>query len=119
MYQNVEKKVMWKVGTKVHISSFQKKKMFNKLIVAIQRDVGEYFQVTKHTLVCSRHFKWDDFKLSFAKRKRDLKTMALPSVFVWRKESPVKRKSLMKRFISCQAEKGGKNNEKQKDNCVC
>lgn len=47
------------------------------------------------------------------------KTMALPSVFVWRKESPVKRKLLMKRFISCQAEKGGKNNEKQKDNRVC
>lgn len=35
VYQNVEKKVMWKVDTRLHISSFQKNKMFNKWIVAI------------------------------------------------------------------------------------
>ena len=45
VYQNVEKMVMWKVDTRLHISSFQKKIMFNKWIVAIWRDVGEYFKL--------------------------------------------------------------------------
>ena len=75
----------------------EEKNMFKKWIVAIRRDVGEYFQVTEHTRVFSRHFKQDDFKLPFAKRKRDLKTTAVPLVFAWRKECPVKRKSPKKR----------------------
>ena len=85
-------------GHKISYFKFpEEKNMFKKWIVVIRRDVGEYFQVTEHTRVCSRHFKQDDFKLSFAKRNRDLKTTAVPSVFAWRKESPVKRKSPTKR----------------------
>ena len=71
--------------------------MFRKWIFAIRRDLGGFFQVTEHTRVCSRHFKPDDFKLSFAKRKRERKPTAVPSIFPWRKASPVKRKSPTKR----------------------
>ena len=98
-------------GLKISYFKFpEEKDMFKKWIVAIRRDVGEDFQGTEHTRVCSRHFKQDDFKLSFAKRKRDLKFKGIPSVFASGKESPVE-KEVTDEKISRQVEKGDKNNE--------
>ena len=68
-----------------------------KWIVAIRRDIGKHFQVTKHTRVCSRHFKPSDYLPSLAGRKRTLKPTAVPSVFHWKKRSPVKRKAPTRR----------------------
>ena len=63
-----------------------------KWIVAIRRDIGKHFQVTTHRRVCSRHFKPSDYLPSLTGRKRTLKPTAVPSVFHWKKRSPVKRK---------------------------
>lgn len=69
-------------GLKISYFKFLEEKVtFKKWLVAIRKDVGEYFQVTEHARVCSRHFKQDDIKLSFAKRNRDLKSKGIPSVF--------------------------------------
>ena len=64
-----------------------------KWIVAIRRGIGKHFQVTTHTRVCSRHFKPSDYLPSLTGRKRTLKPTAVPSVFHWKKRSPVKRKA--------------------------
>lgn len=89
MYQNVEKRLVVN-GLKISYFKFpEEKDIFKKWIVAIRRDMGEYFQVTEHARVCSRHFKQDDFKLSFVKLNRDLKSKGIASVFAYRKESPV------------------------------
>jgi len=53
--------------------------------------------VTMHTRVCSRHFKPSDYLPSLAGRKRTLKPTAVPSVFHWKKRSPVKRKAPTRR----------------------
>ena len=53
--------------------------------------------MTDHTQVCSRHFKAADYLPSLTNRKRILKPAAVPSVFIWMKGSPVKRKSPKKR----------------------
>ena len=69
-----------------------------KWIVAIRRDIGKHFQVTEHPRVCSRHFKPSDYLPSLAGRKRTLKPTAVPSVFHWKKRSPVvKRKAPTRR----------------------
>ena len=49
--------------------------------------------MTKHTRVCSRHFKPPDYLPSLAGRKRTLKPTAVPSVFHWKKRSPGKGKA--------------------------
>lgn len=61
------------------------------------RDVGKYLKVTNHTRVCPRHFKAADYLPSLMNEKRILKPAAVPSVFIWKRGSPVKRKSLKKR----------------------
>ena len=53
--------------------------------------------MTTHTRVCSRHFKPSDYLPSLAGRKRTLKPTAIPSVFPWKKGSPVKRKAPTRR----------------------
>ena len=63
----------------------------DKWILAIRRDVGRYFSITKNTRVCSRHFKESDFERSLT-RKRILKATAVPSIFPWKESSPKKRK---------------------------
>ena len=60
--------------------------------VAIRRDIGKDFQVTPHTRVCSRCFKPSDYLPSLVGRKRTKKPTPVPSVFHWKKRSPVKRK---------------------------
>ena len=61
------------------------------------RDVGKYLKVTNHTRVCPRHFKAADYLPSLMNEKKILKPAAVPSVFIWKRGSPVKRKSLKKR----------------------
>ena len=85
-------------GVKISFHTFpEEKKLFMKWIVAIRRDIGKHFQVTKHTRVCSRHFKPSHYLPSLAGGKRTLKPTAVPSVFHWKKRSPVKRKAPTRR----------------------
>ena len=58
---------------------------------AIRRDVGRNFHITKNSRVCSRHFKDSDYKTTLT-GKRKLNNDAVPSIFVWKKSSPKKRK---------------------------
>ena len=93
-----KKKVYVENGGKISFHTFaEEKKLFMKWIVAIRRDIGQHFQVAKHTRVCSRIFKPSDYLPSLAGRKRTLKPPVVPSVFHWRKRSPVKRKAPTRR----------------------
>ena len=66
-----KKKVYVENGVKISFHTFpEEKKLFMKLIVAIRRYIGKHFQVTKHTRVCSRHFKPSHYLPSLAGRKR-------------------------------------------------
>ena len=102
-----KKKVYVENGVKISFHTFpEERKLFLKWIIAILRDIGKHFQVTVHTRVCSRHFKPLDYLPSLAGRKRTLKPTAVPSIFHWKKRSPVKRKaptrrSLIKRKKNC------------------
>ena len=90
---NVENRI------KISFHTFpEERKLFMKWIVAIfRRDIGKHFQVTTHTRVCSRHFKPSDYSPSLMGRKRSLKPTAVPSVFHWKKRSPVKWKAPTRR----------------------
>ena len=93
-----KKKVYVENGVKISFHKFpEERDLFMKWIVAIRRDTGKHFQVTTHTRVCSRHFKPSDYLPSLAGRKRTLKPTAIPSVFPWKKGSPVKRKAPTRR----------------------
>ena len=98
-----KKKVYVENGVKISFHTFrEERKLFMKWIVAIRRDIGKHFQVTTHTRVRSRHFKPSHYLPSLTGRKRTLKPTAAPSVFHWKKRSPVKwkaptRRSPMKR----------------------
>ena len=85
-----KKKVYVENGVKISFHTFpEERKLFMKWIVAIRRDIGKHFHVTKHTRVCSRHFKPSDYLPSLTGRKRTLKPTAVPSVCHWKKRSPV------------------------------
>lgn len=93
-----KKKVYVENGVKISFHRFPEEgDLFMKWIVAIRRDIGQHFQATTHTRVCSRHFKPSDYLPSLARRKRTLKPTAVPSVFHWKKGSPVKRKAPTRR----------------------
>lgn len=96
-----KKKVYVEDGEKISYFKFpdqvKERDMFMKWIAAIRRDVGEHFKVTKHTKVCSRHFKPEEIVTAIAARKRTLLTTAVPSRFPWKKGSPVKRKAPARR----------------------
>ena len=101
-----KKEVYVENGVKISFHTFpEEKKLFMKWIVAIRRDIGKHFQVTKHTRVCSRHFKPSHYLPSLAGRKRTLKPTAVPSVFHWKKRASVKRKAPTRR----------RPNQKEKD----
>lgn len=87
-------------GAKVSFYSFPSDKdLKKKWIHAIRRDEGTSFQVTKTTVVCSRHFREDDVKKTLA-GKHVLKAGIIPSVFAWVRSSPRKRKPPKERFFS-------------------
>ena len=92
------KKVYEENGMKISFHKFPEDKvLFRKWIVAIRRDVGKDFKVNDHTRICSWHFKAVDYLPSLTNRKRILKPAEVPSVFIWKKGSPVKRKSPKKK----------------------
>ncbi|KAL1415409.1 hypothetical protein MTO96_006833 [Rhipicephalus appendiculatus] len=62
-------------------------------LVAIKRDEGKLFAVTKHTKVCSTHFANDDYLPNVVGGRRYLRVDAVPSVFAFRKpQRPARRK---------------------------
>ena len=59
-----------------------------------------YFNVNRHTKICSEHFTSDDFINLYSSKKR-LKAYAVPSIFSWNKDKqekvqPLKRSALEK-----------------------
>ena len=93
-----KKKVYVENGVKIPFHTFpEERKLFMKRIVAIRRDIGKHLQVTTHTRVRSRHFKPSHYRPSLTGRKRTLKPTAVPSVFHWKKRSPVKWKAPTRR----------------------
>lgn len=86
-------------GAKISFYTFpsdpgQKKKWIH----AIRRDEGPHFKVTKGTVVCSQHFRENDFKKTLA-GKHLLKPGVVPSVFTWIRTSPRKRKAPAERLF--------------------
>ncbi|KAH7978421.1 hypothetical protein HPB49_005483 [Dermacentor silvarum] len=63
-----------------------------KWIVAIKRDEGKLFVVTKHTKVCSNHFTADSYLPNVVGDRRYLRVDAVPSVFAFGKPKPPARK---------------------------
>ncbi|KAH6935992.1 hypothetical protein HPB50_012200 [Hyalomma asiaticum] len=62
-------------------------------LVAIKRDEGKLFAVTKHTKVCSTHFASDDYLPNVVGGRRYLRVDAVPSVFALGKpQHPARRK---------------------------
>ncbi|KAH6929477.1 hypothetical protein HPB50_000345 [Hyalomma asiaticum] len=57
-------------------------------LVAIKRDEGKLFAVTKHTKVCSTHFASDDYLPNVVGGRRYLRVDAVPSVFAFGKPQP-------------------------------
>ena len=60
----------------------------------------QYFNINRHTKICSEHFTSDDFINPYSSKKR-LKVDAVPSIFSWNKDKqeniqPVKRSALEK-----------------------
>ena len=68
-------------------------------IVAIRRDEGRNFKVTRNTKVCSAHFVPEDFKTSAyttlpGHSRRILLPTAVPSIFSWTQVVESKRRIL-------------------------
>ncbi|KAH6934493.1 hypothetical protein HPB50_024719 [Hyalomma asiaticum] len=62
-------------------------------LVAVKRDEGKLFAVTKHTKVCSTHFASDDYLPNVVGGRRYLRVDAVPSVFAFGKpQRPARRK---------------------------
>lgn len=59
----------------------QDAEVYKKWIIAIRRDEGKHFKVTKATKVCSKHFSEEDYVPKVANGRRHLYTHAVPSVF--------------------------------------
>ncbi|KAM7306140.1 uncharacterized protein ISCGN_009881 [Ixodes scapularis] len=57
------------------------KELFKKWIVAIRRDEGKHFKVSKSTKVCSKHFKDKDFLPGYVNGRKFLKEGIVPSTF--------------------------------------
>ncbi|KAH6930303.1 hypothetical protein HPB50_012608 [Hyalomma asiaticum] len=80
--------------TKVSFFAFPKDPLLKKRwLVAIKRDEGKLFAVTKHTKVCSTHFANDDYLPNVVGGRRYLRVDAVPSVFAFGKpQRPARRK---------------------------
>lgn len=80
-------------GSKVSFFCFPKDPhLKKKWIVAIKRDEGKLFVVTKHTKVCSNHFTADSYLPNVVGDRRYLRVDAVPSVFAFGKPKPPARK---------------------------
>ncbi|XP_052799098.1 uncharacterized protein LOC128230695 [Mya arenaria] len=72
--------------------------MKKKWIVKIRRDVGEHFKITKMTVVCSKHFKQEDYR-AWTPVRKCLKPTSVPSVFDWSSDKP-KRRALKRKILA-------------------
>ena len=75
------------------------KSLLSVWITKMKRD-PRYFNVNRHTKICSEHFTSDDFIDPYSSKKR-LKADAVPSIFSWNIDKqenvqPVKRAALEK-----------------------
>ena len=70
-------------------------------LVAIKRDEGKQFRVTKNTVVCGEHFRPEDFTLppDLSLRRR-LKSGAVPSIFAFTKQATVRASPAERRVVS-------------------
>jgi hypothetical protein len=72
-------------GKKVTFHSFPKDEQnIAKWVVKIRRDVGPTFKITRYTKICSRHFRDNEFRVTY-KGKKFIKDGVVPSVFPWTK----------------------------------
>ena len=79
-------------GEKISFFKFPTKKSEKKRwLHAIRREEGKYFRVTKHTKVCSRHFRTGNLRKTLG-GKYEVKDGVVPLVFPWIRTSPRKRK---------------------------
>ncbi|KAJ8307431.1 hypothetical protein KUTeg_015515, partial [Tegillarca granosa] len=62
----------------------------NMWIWAIRRDLGPLFNISDETVVCSKHFRSEDFK--WTPVRKTLKPEAVPSIFNWSKVTEPRRK---------------------------
>ncbi|XP_040068988.1 uncharacterized protein LOC115313765 [Ixodes scapularis] len=77
---------------KVSFHRFPKlEEVYRKWIIAIKRDEGTSFKVSKATKVCSRHFVESDFVRNVANGHRLLYEHAVPSVFSFKKPQVVRK----------------------------
>ncbi|XP_067667552.1 THAP domain-containing protein 1-like [Haliotis asinina] len=60
--------------------------------VAIRRDEGPFFTITRKSVVCSKHFRPEDYK--YTPVRRTLKQGSVPSIFPWTLEN-MKSSSLL------------------------
>ncbi|CAN7995181.1 unnamed protein product [Ixodes pacificus] len=69
-------------GNKVSFFAFPKEPTLRKKwVIAIKRDEGKLFSITKYTKVCSLHFQEKDYLSNIASGFRFLKERVAPSVF--------------------------------------
>lgn len=85
----------------------QDEERVKKWIIAIRRDIGPGFKITKGTRVCSLHFTPDAYEPTTPYRKiRRLKKDSVPSVFSWTQPQKSARRVLKRQQLK-------KPNEKQ------
>lgn len=84
--------------------------MRKKWIVAIKRDEGPLFTVSRSTKVCSHHFLETDFVANVASGRRYLHESCIPSQFCFRPKKPP-RKSPRKRQVTAPPPKKKSRNE--------
>lgn len=83
------------------------KSLLSVWITKMKRD-PRYFNVNRHTKICSEHFTSDDFINPYSSKKR-LKADAVPSIFSWNKDKqekvqPVKRSAFIEKLNQSRTE---------------
>ncbi|CAN8000969.1 unnamed protein product, partial [Ixodes hexagonus] len=87
-------------GNKVSFFAFPSDPVIRKQwIIAIRRDEGEYFTITKYTKICSKHFLQSDFLPNVAGNRRFLKQQAVPSVFTFEAGKCTPRKNSRRQVL--------------------
>ena len=69
-------------------------------ILSVRRADYKKLTVNKHTKVCSRHFREEDFIQSQGSKRRMLKKGVVPSIFTWTNENQKIKDSFKKADIS-------------------
>ena len=94
-----------------HRLPLNSKSLLSVRITKMKRD-PRYFNVTRHTKICSEHCTSDDFINPYSSKER-LKADAVPSIFSWSKDKqgtvqPVKR-SALEQLNKLRSEEEGSN----------